>query len=229
MGGGEGALLKEAAAKSELFPGTRCIRLCQNFWQGVNCLNPPIMKTPFLLCLVLIFHNIGNMIVFAADEKPPGELFAHSNFDFAVTKLDSLGPPRGESGYRSSELGKVPFRTMYWTNRGDYIALDWLVVPQASWRSNSPVQMFAGAKNAHMTKGKCMLVSERDYELDACRAHSFVFAVGEKPTFMRMDYFLARPDAYILVYGSTNRAALDSSFCKELFDSVSIKAKKILN
>jgi hypothetical protein len=86
--------------------------------------------------------------------------------------------------------------------------------------------MFAGAKQNMLTDPNLKLVSERDYKVGDCPAHSFIFASeGNDPKFQRMDYVLTKPDLSIVVFASPNKTALDDTSCKELFQSISVRSK----
>jgi len=76
---------------------------------------------------------------------------------------------------------------------------------------------------------KTKIITERDYEINGCLAHSFTIEYQtDKPSFRRMDCLLTKPDLNVIGYMSPNDVALEENTCKSLFNSISIKAKWVL-
>ena len=160
-----------------------------------------------------------------ADEKPPDEAFEGSAFDFRFQIPDSFISSTSGRGYLQTASGKAPYLDLSWTHDSDFIVVRLLVMPAVDWEK-SPTEMFADAKKNMLSQPDVKLLSERDYQVEDCQAHSFVFyRRGNEAKFERVDYFLTKPDLNIVVYSSPGKAALDCVPCQELFQSISIQAK----
>jgi len=95
-------------------------------------------------------------------------------------------------------------------------------MPEAWWQTRAD-GAFIEAKENMLQESGVRLISERDYSVGDCRAHSLV--VGLKTEFQRIDFFLIKPDLRVVMYLSPKEAALNDSPCKTLFESISVKPK----
>ncbi len=95
-------------------------------------------------------------------------------------------------------------------------------MPDAWWQTLAP-GAFAEAKENMARDPGARLISERDYILGGCRAHSLVVAL--KSQFQRIDFYLMKPDLRVVMYLSPKEAALTDAACKSLFESVAITPK----
>src|SRR5919109_3200286 len=162
----------------------------------------------------------------AADEQPSDEVFERSAFDMGFHIPSAFTPLGKERGYLQTDHGRAPYRDFSWKKDDDLIVIRQFVVPEVTWREKSPSQAFADAKNNILTAPEMKLLSERDYDIAGCSAHTFIFQVeGAQPHFERMDYILTKPDLNIVMYSSPNKAALDDVACQELFRNIAITVK----
>lgn len=150
----------------------------------------------------------------------------HNTFDFKYQIPESFKSYSTSSGKEDIPDGsKIPYSQDLWVNGKDSIMVKVLSLPEKSWRA-SPDQMFANAKNEMMKDSEMKLVSERDYKIGGCEAHSFIFEIGgAEPGFARMDYILTQPDLNVVLYTTPSKEALDSAACKKFFESISVRPK----
>lgn len=145
--------------------------------------------------------------------QPPDTAF-HSVYKFRFRIPSSFKAAGSDRGYLETPAGKTPYIEGIWRGGRDSITIRAFLVPDASWQA-SPQQMFAAAKQNMLTDRSLKLVSERDYQVGNCLAHSFVFSRGgENPLFKRIDYILRRPEVNIIVYASRTKTSLDTPACK---------------
>jgi hypothetical protein len=98
-------------------------------------------------------------------------------------------------------------------------------MPEVWWQTVAP-QFFAQSKLNLPGAPNVKLISERDYSISDCPAHSFVISTpGSKPGFWRIDYLLAKPDLHEVMYTTESEAELSGTTCKNLYDSISLTPK----
>jgi hypothetical protein len=96
---------------------------------------------------------------------------------------------------------------------------------QVWWQTRSNGS-FAEAKQNLLSDSNVKLITERDYSIGGCAAHSTVFRrSGDKSEFQRVDLLLVKPDLRVVMYVSPNESALNGTACKKLFESISITLK----
>jgi len=183
------------------------------------------MKMKFPLRLTASVLMASAAVALGEEEKPPDEAFDGSAFDFRFQIPDSFTSNNSGRGYLQTGTGKAPYLDLSWKHDSDFIVVRLLVMPAVDWEK-SPTEMFADAKKNMLTAPNLKLLSERDYRVEDCPAHSFLFyRRGDDAKFERIDYFLTKPDLNIVMYSSPGKAALDCVPCQELFQSISIQAK----
>jgi hypothetical protein len=171
-----------------------------------------------LIALVLSSASV------VAAEEPPDTVF-HSTYEFNFRIPPSFKPTGGKRGYLDTPAGKAPYFDQVWRAEKDLIMIRAFVVPEVSWQAPLNL-MFAGAKENMLTDPNLKLVSERDYKVGDCPAHSFIFShEGDDTHFERMDYIVTKPDLNIVDYVSPTKASLENLACKELFESISVRPK----
>jgi hypothetical protein len=70
------------------------------------------------------------------------------------------------------------------------------------------------------------VISERDYSISGCAAHSFVISTpGSKPAFWRIDYLLVKPDLHEVMYTAESEAELSGATCNKLYESILLTSK----
>lgn len=157
----------------------------------------------------------------AAGEKPPAEAFQQSPFEFTIKIPPAFKQTASNTGYFPTPMGNVPYEEKAWQAKADTISTKVTVMPEAWWQTRA-----AGAF-AELRDPGARLISERDYSLGDCRAHSVVVAL--KSQFQRIDYILMKPDLRVVMYLSPKEAALNEAPCSSLFQSISIKPKATHN
>lgn len=183
------------------------------------------MKARFSLFLTGAILLSCTPLLFADEEKPPDEAFERSAFDFRFQIPESFSSTTTDRGYLQMGHNRAAYLDLTWKRESDSIVVRLFVVPASGWEK-SPSEIFADAKKNMLSGSNLKLLSERDYQVGDCPAHSFVFfRQGDEPKFQRIDYFLTKPDLNIVMYSSPGKAALASNACEELFESISIKTK----
>ncbi|PWU16657.1 MAG: hypothetical protein C5B50_13120 [Verrucomicrobia bacterium] len=190
------------------------------------------MKRDPLRGLILTLSIVcGVAISLPAAEQPPDEAF-HSTFEFQFRIPDSFKAVKTNRGYLETPTGRAPYLDHVWKRETESIYVRAFVVPKSSWEASTD-QMFAGAKQNMLTDPKLKLVSERDYSIGGCPAHSFLFVDegddSKSQQFQRMDYILTKPDLNIVAVFSPQKAFLEDKACTELFKSISIRPKTSVN
>ena len=105
------------------------------------------------------------------------------------------------------------------------VAVRRIVMPEVWWQTIAP-QFFAQAKLHLPGAPNVKLISERDYSISGCAAHSFVISTpGSKPEFWRIDYLLVKPDLHEVMYAAGSGAELSGTTCKKLYESISLTPK----
>jgi len=90
--------------------------------------------------------------------------------------------------------------------------------------NRSPI--LSGGEGTSSGNPNVKIISERDYLISGCAAHSFVISTpGLKPEFRRIDYFLVKPDLDEVMFTSATETELSGATCKQLYDNISIKPK----
>jgi hypothetical protein len=173
------------------------------------------------------FRIAVTLIVFAfaalaGGEKPPSDAFQQSPFDFALKIPSGFKQTASNTGYFPTPMGKVPYEEKRWDRKTDMISTKLTVMPEAWWQTRA-AGSFAEAKQEMLTEPGARLISERDYSIGDCRAHSFV--VAQNSQFQRMDYILMKPNFTVVMYFSPKETALNEAPCSSLFQSISIKPK----
>ena len=158
----------------------------------------------------------------AAGDKPPAEVFQQSQFEFTLKIPSGFKQTASNTGYFPTPMGNVPYEERRWDHKADTISTKLTVMPEAWWQQRA-AGAFAEAKENMLRESGTRLISERDYAIGDCRAHSLVVAQGSQ--FQRIDYFLTKPDLRVVMYISPKEAALNETPCSSLFQSVSIKPK----
>jgi hypothetical protein len=176
------------------------------------------MKTLARITFALAFASTA----LAAGENSPPDVFHQSPFDFAFKVPASFKLTASNTGYFPTPMGNVPYEEKAWQNKADTISTKVTVMPAAWWQTRAG-GAFAEAKENMLREPGVRLISERDYVLGECRAHSLVVAL--KTQFQRIDYFLMKPDLRVVMYLSPKEGALNQTPCSSLFESISIKAK----
>ena len=161
-------------------------------------------------------------VALAAGEKPPAEVFQQSPFEFTFNIPPAFKPTASNTGYFPTPMGNVPYEEKAWQNKADAISTKVTVMPDAWWQTRA-TGAFAEAKENMARDPGARLISERDYILGGCRAHSLV--VSLKSQFQRIDFYLMKPDLRVVMYLSPKEAALTDAACKSLFESVGITPK----
>jgi len=188
-------------------------------------LSPLTTKITALQAILCIFAAFG-LAASAADEEPPDEVFELSAFDMGFHIPSAFTPLGKKRGYLQTDHGKTPYRDFSWKKGDEMIVIRQFVVPEVTWHDKSPSQAFSDAKKNILAAPETKLVSERDYDIAGCSAHTFIFQVeGDGPHFERMDYILTKPDLNIVMYSSPNKAALDDVACQDLFRNIVITLK----
>jgi hypothetical protein len=157
-----------------------------------------------------------------AGEKPPSEVFQQSRFEFTFKTPPAFKLTTSKSGYVPTPMGNVPYEEKGWQNKADTISTKVTVMPDAWWQIRAS-GAFAEATYNLLQKPDVRLISERDYSLGDCQAHSVVVAL--KSRFQRIDFYLVKPDLRVIMYLSPKEGALTDAACKSLFDSVAITPK----
>ena len=126
------------------------------------------------------------------------------------------------SGVLRGCMGNVPYEEKAWQSKADTISTKVTVKPEAWWQTRA-AGAFAEAKEKMLREPGLKLISEHDYSVGNCRAHSLVMAL--KTQFPRIDYFLMKPDLRVVMYLLPKEATLTDAPCSSLFESISIKPK----
>ena len=163
---------------------------------------------------------------FAAGEKPPAEAFQQSPFEFTLKLPPAFKQTASNTGYFPTPMGNVAYEEKAWQSKADTISTKVTIMPEAWWQTRA-AGAFVEAKDNMLREPGARLISERDYSVGDCRAHSLVVAL--KSQFQRIDYFLMKPDLRVVMYFSTKEAALNEAPCSSLFQSISIKPKATHN
>jgi hypothetical protein len=151
----------------------------------------------------------------------------HNTFEFKYRIPEAFKSYSTSSGNEDTPGGKIPYSEDFWVNGKESIMVKVLALPENAWKS-SPDQMFSKAKEEMIKDAGMTLVSERDYKIGECHAHSFIFEVGgAQPGFARVDYILTKPDLNVVLYTTPSKDALDKPICKDFFDSISVRAKAV--
>jgi hypothetical protein len=158
----------------------------------------------------------------AAGEKPPVDAFQQSQFEFALKIPSGFKQSASDTGYFPTPMGNVPYEEKRWDHKSDTISTKVTVMPEPWWQQRA-AGAFGEAKENMLGESGTRLISERDYAIGDCRAHSLVVAQGSQ--FQRIDYFLMKPDLRVVMYISPKEAALNEAPCSSLFQSVLIKSK----
>jgi hypothetical protein len=158
----------------------------------------------------------------AAGEKPPAEAFQQSPFEFTLKIPTTFKQTASNTGYFPTPMGNVAYEEKAWQSKADTISTKVTVMPEAWWQTRA-AGAFAEAKDNMLREPGARLISERDYAIGDCRAHSLVVAL--KTQFQRIDYIFMKPDLRVVMYLSPKEAALSDAPCSSLFQSVSIKPK----
>ena len=158
----------------------------------------------------------------ASGDKPPAEVFQQSQFEFTLKIPSGFKQSASNTGYFPTPMGNVPYQEKRWDNEADTISTKVTVMPELWWQQRA-AGAFAEAKENMVQEPGARLLSERDYTIGDCRAHSLVVAM--KAQFQRIDYILMKPDLRVVMYLSPKEAALSGAPCSNLFQSVSIKPK----
>jgi hypothetical protein len=158
----------------------------------------------------------------AASDKPPAEVFQQSQFEFALKIPSGFKQTASNIGNFPTPMGEVPYEEKRWDNKADIISTKVTVMPEAWWQQRAG-GAFAEARDSMLHEPRARLISERDYVVGGCRAHSVLAALGSQ--FQRIDYFLVKPDLRVVMYLSPQQAALTAAPCSSLFDSISIQPK----
>ena len=156
----------------------------------------------------------------AGGEKPPSEVFQQSRFEFTFKAPPTFKLTTSKTGYFPTPMGNVPYEEKAWQNKADTISTKVTVMPDAWWQMRAPG---AFATYNLLREPGVRLISERDYSLANCPAHSLVVAL--KSRFQRIDFYLVKPDLRVVMYLSPKEGALTDAACKSLFDSVAITPK----
>jgi hypothetical protein len=159
---------------------------------------------------------------FAGGEKPPAEAFQQSPFEFTLKVPPAFKQTASNTGYFPTPMGNVAYEEKRWDSKGDTISTKVTVMPEPWWQQRA-AGAFAEAKENMLREAGARLISERDYVIGDCRAHSLVVAL--KTQFQRIDYILMKPDLRAVMYLSPKEAALSGAPCSSLFQSFSIKPK----
>ena len=179
------------------------------------------MKSPIAIAL-LAFASAA----LATGEKPPPNAFQQSPLEFTFKIPPTFKQTASNTGYFPTPMGNVPYEEKAWQSRADTISTKVTVMPEAWWQTRA-AGAFAEAKDNMLRDPGARLISERDYSVGDCRAHSLVVAL--KSQFQKIDYFLMKPDLRVVMYFSTKQAALNEAPCSSLFQSISIKPKATHN
>ncbi len=178
------------------------------------------------LLLVRPMKSLSTLILLAfasaalgAGEKPPPEVFQQSPFEFALKLPPAFKQTASNTGYFPTPMGNVAYEEKAWQNKADTISTKVTVMPDAWWQTRAD-GAFAEVKDNMLREPGARLVSERDYSVGDCRAHSLVVAL--KNQFQRIDYYLMKPDLRAVMFLSPKEGALTDAACKSLFESVAI-------
>ncbi len=160
-----------------------------------------------------------------AIEKPPASVFEQSPFEFTIKTPPSFKPTRSTTGYLVTPVGNVPYRDQSWARKSAAVAVRRIVMPDVWWQTIAP-HFFADAKFHLPGAPNIRVISERDYPVSGCPAHSFVISTpGQEPKFWRIDYVLTKPDLYQVMYNAQSEAELSGTTCNKFYESISIKPK----
>ena len=158
-------------------------------------------------------------------EQPADSVFEQSVLEFVYNIPAAFRSTHLQQGYFPTPVGDVPFRVQTWRSDTDAISVKITVMPEAWWQSASGRQ-FEQAKAEITRDPRVHVLSDRDYSVSGCAAHSIVFDQrGETDEFRRIDYFLVKPDLRVVMYTSPNEEGVHGAVCKKLFESISIKPK----
>jgi hypothetical protein len=160
--------------------------------------------------------------VVAAGEKPPAEVFQQSAFEFTFKIPSGFEQTASNTGYLATQTGNVPYEEKAWKSKADTISTKVVVLSEAWWQARA-VGLFAETKDSMLREPGGRLILERDYSVGDCRAHSLMVAL--KHQFQRIDYYLMKPDLWVVMYLSPKEAALTDTACQALFDSVAVTPK----
>jgi hypothetical protein len=187
----------------------------------VNAIVKAAVDPKFMLTIALVL----GMPVLRADEKPPESVFQQSPLKLTIKTPPSFKPTRSTTGYLPTPVGNVPYRDQSWDGRTAAVALRRIVMPEVWWQTIAP-QFFAQAK-LHLPGAPNMkVISERDYSISGCAAHSFVISTpGSKPAFWRIDYLLVKPDLHEVMYTAESEAELSGATCNKLYESILLTSK----
>ncbi|HEV8618617.1 MAG TPA: hypothetical protein VGQ70_03915 [Candidatus Udaeobacter sp.] len=184
-----------------------------------------IVKTAVDPKFALIIALVLSMPALRADEKPPDAVFQHSPLELTIKTPPSFKPTRSTTGYLPTPVGNVPYRDQSWPGKTAAVAVRRVVMPEVWWQKIAP-QFFAEAKLNLPGAPNVKLISERDYSISGCAAHSFVISTpGSKPAFWRVDYLLAKPDLHQVMYNAESEVELSGTTCKKLYESISLMPK----
>jgi len=158
----------------------------------------------------------------AAVDKPPVEAFQQSQFELTFKTPSEFKQTASNTGYFPTPMGNVPYEENAWQGKKDTISTKVTVMPELWWQQRA-AGAFAEAKENMLRQPGVRLISERDYAIGDCRAHSLIVALRTR--FQRIDFILMKPDLRVIMYLSQKEAALSDVPCSSLFQSVSIKSK----
>jgi hypothetical protein len=175
------------------------------------------MKSVLTFTLVLFVSAAAS-----AGDKPPANVFQQSQFEFTFKVPSGFKQTASNTGYFPTPIGNVPYEEKAWQSKSDTVSTKVTVMPELWWQQRA-AGAFAEARDNMLREPHARLISERDYVLGGCRAHSLVVALASQ--FQRIDYFLVKPDLRVVMYLSPNQAALNTPPCSTLFDSIAIQPK----
>ncbi len=187
----------------------------------MNAIVKAAVDPKFALTIALVL----GMPALRADERPPDSVFQQSPLELTIKTPPSFKPTRSTTGYLPTPVGNVPYRDQSWDGKTAAVALRRIVMPEVWWQTIAP-QFFAQAKLHLPGAPNVKLISERDYSISGCAAHSFVISTpGSKPEFWRIDYLLVKPDLHEVMYNAESGAELSGTTCKKLYESISLAPK----
>jgi len=187
----------------------------------VNAIVKAAVDRKFVVTIALML----GLPALRADEKPPDSVFQQSPLELTVKTPPSFKPTRSTTGYLPTPVGNVPYRDQSWAGKTAAIAVRRVVMPEVWWQTIAP-QFFAQAKLHLPGAPNVKLISERDYSISGCAAHSFVTSTpGSKPEFWRIDYLLVKPDLHQVMYNAYSETELTGTTCKKLYENISLTPK----
>jgi hypothetical protein len=168
----------------------------------------------------------GAALSVSGQQQPTDDVFTHSSRELAFQIPAGFQLVSEDRRYLRPEMHEVPRWQRMWQHGSDGIIVNVVVVPDISWQTKPPKQIFdEDLRSMFSIDPNLKVVSQRNYELDGAPAVS-VTCFYPGGTSQRMDCFLAKPNMFMVAYVSSKPSSWDDAASKGFFQTVSLKPKK---